>query len=475
MQNSIFLDFHLPNATTWFYFSVMLAVAMFFQFTRVFSLRNWDLLTIFILVPGLLFVQSGHDRRREALQLADAATRLFCLPDADGNAALAAALLEGPAQRRHEVARQLLEQGYQWLLIGSAYWILRCVLDLAFVRRPGLTPNLSPAGLGWLAISLFLALGAVAIMRPPPDEGRIGPPSTVLQEVQRQSEQIVQYRSPQTDRRTVRWWVERTLAGACHLFVIAALGLIGYYHFHNIGTGMAAATAYLTLPYLAFHMTQIHHVLPAALMLWAVAAFRWHRTAGALLGVAAGGFGFPALVAPVWFSFYRGRGLGRFAASFAIAASISLGVAGLVLYLNGKFDLQIPTTIGMPQWSKWKPGEGGEGFWAGAHWAYRIPVFIGAMAFVIITVIWPSPKDLGNVIALSTAHLLALQLWYADRGGAYVLWYLPLLILMIFRPSLHEHVPPMVSTSEAIAEAEKVVKPSSLKRYFRPKMPRQPA
>ncbi len=472
MPNSIFLDFHLPNATTWFYVSLMLGVALFFQFGRVISLRNWDLLTIFALVPGLLLVQSGHDRRREARQLGDAAARLFCLPNADGNAALAAAVLEGPARQREDMSKYLLQAGYQWLLIGSGYWILRCVMDLAFIRRPGLTPNLNPAGLGWLAISLFLALGAVAIKRPPPDEGRVGPPGTVLQETQARFEQIVRNTSGETDRVTVRWWVERTLAGAAHLFVIVALALIGYYHFHNLGTGMAAATAYLALPYLAFHMTQIHHVLPAALMLWAVAAFRWHRTAGALLGVAAGGFGFPALVAPVWFSFYRGRGLGRFSVSFLIAASISLAVAGAVLYLNGKFDLQIPTTIGLPQWSKWKPGGDGEGFWAGVHWAYRIPVFIAAMAFVIITVIWPSPKDLGNVIALSTAHLLAVQLWYADRGGVYVLWYLPLMILMIFRPSLHEHVPPTIGETEPTAVPAEIVKPSPLRRYFRPKVPR---
>jgi hypothetical protein len=469
VPTSIFLDFHLPNATTWFYVSVMLAVAMFFQFHRVFSLRNWDLLAIFVLVPGLLLVQSGHDRRREARQLDDAAARLLSLPDYDGGAALAASVLEGPARQRHAMARHLMGIGYQWLLIASGYWILRCLIDLAFVRRPGLTPNLTPAGLGWLAVSLFLALGAVAVRRPPPDEGPIGPPSTVLKEAQARAEQIVRRTSGESDRAMVRWWVERTIAGACHLAVIAALALIGYYHFHNIGTGMAAATAYLVLPYLAFHMTQIHHVLPTALLLWAVAAFRWHRTAGALLGVAAGGFGFPVFVAPVWFSFYRGRGLGRFVTSFLIAAGISLSVAGVVLWLNGKFDLQIPTTIGLPQWSKWRVGDV-EGFWAGEHWAYRIPVFIAATAFVLITFIWPSPKDLGNVIALSAAHLLAVQLWYADRGGVYILWYLPLLILMIFRPTLHEHVPPLIGLSEKVAEAVEIRKPSPLRRYFRPRV-----
>src|SRR5215207_9356024 len=52
VPRSIFLDFNLPNATTWFYLSLLLAVALFYQFHRLLSLRNWDLVTLFMLVPG---------------------------------------------------------------------------------------------------------------------------------------------------------------------------------------------------------------------------------------------------------------------------------------------------------------------------------------------------------------------------------------------------------------------------------------
>ena len=38
MLASIFLDFNLPNATTWFYFALLLAIALFFKFTRVLSM-----------------------------------------------------------------------------------------------------------------------------------------------------------------------------------------------------------------------------------------------------------------------------------------------------------------------------------------------------------------------------------------------------------------------------------------------------
>src|SRR5438034_9316482 len=57
---SVFLEFSLPNATTWFYFSFLLAVALFFKFSRLLSMRNWDVVTIFLLVPGLLLLQESR-------------------------------------------------------------------------------------------------------------------------------------------------------------------------------------------------------------------------------------------------------------------------------------------------------------------------------------------------------------------------------------------------------------------------------
>src|SRR5438477_4029804 len=59
-SGSIFFDFNLPNATTWFYFSFLLAVALFFKFSRLLSVRNWDVVTVFLLVPGLLLLQQGR-------------------------------------------------------------------------------------------------------------------------------------------------------------------------------------------------------------------------------------------------------------------------------------------------------------------------------------------------------------------------------------------------------------------------------
>src|SRR6516164_5943507 len=59
---SVFLDFNLPNATTWFYFSLLLSVALFFKFNRLLSIRNLDVVALFLLVPALLLIQEPRER-----------------------------------------------------------------------------------------------------------------------------------------------------------------------------------------------------------------------------------------------------------------------------------------------------------------------------------------------------------------------------------------------------------------------------
>src|SRR4029077_14330890 len=95
----LFFNVSLPNAPTWFYFSALLAVALFFKFSRLLSVRNWDVLTLYLPMPGLLLLAES-----------------------------------GGASR----------WGYVWRMAASGYFFLRCLLDLALVRRPALGPNLTP-------------------------------------------------------------------------------------------------------------------------------------------------------------------------------------------------------------------------------------------------------------------------------------------------------------------------------------------
>jgi hypothetical protein len=413
VPSSIFLDFYLPNATTWFYLSALLAVALFYQFHRLLSLRNWDLVTIFMLVPGLLLLQEAA--------AASTKTDRFWI-------------------------------GYLWLLVGTWYYFARCMLDLALVRRPALHPNLNLPGLAWLTGTLFICLGGVALRPETEPEPQVGRGSTVLDESQKRVVDLVTQTTglggqvPALDGRGTKYWVERGFAGACHLGVVVALILIGIWHFQDARAGMAAATLYLLLPYVAFHVTQIHHVWPTALLLWAIVFYRRPIVAGALVGAAVGSLFFPAVTLPVWASFYWKRGARRFLGAVVVTAGVSLILTVLLLWWDGRLGV-IWATLSQPDWVPWRQPQP-ESFWHGLHWAYRIPVFIIYVFFVAATAFWPAPKNLAHLLALLAAVLLGIQFWYGDRGGVYVLWYLPILLLVVFRPNLSDRRPPIPESDD---------------------------
>ncbi len=167
--------------------------------------------------------------------------------------------------------------------------------------------------------------------------------------------------------------------------------------------------------------------------------------AGILLGLAAGSVYFPALLFPVWFSFYWRRGAGRFSGAFVLSALISLVIASWFLLEESNLLAGLQSTLNLAEWQAWKVPTT-EGFWKGIHSAYRIPVFIAYLAFVVTTLFWPSPKNLAHLLALSGAVLIGIQFWYADQGGVYVLWYLPILMLLVFRPNLADRQPPAIQS-----------------------------
>jgi hypothetical protein len=423
---SIFSDFKLPTAATWFYFSMLLAVALFFKFSRLLSVRNWDVVTVFLLVPGLLLLQESRIQLSSQVAGHLGWTSQTTMASGLGTAVVGSqAMLADPSLL---LPTRLAWLGYLWLVCGSAYFLIRCLIDLALVRRPALPPNLNLGGMAWLGAALFGCLVSVAARQyeaPPPPVGKTSP---TLQGAEQGLTDLVNQQNPAAEVEGINthFIVACTLAMLCHLAVCAGLVVIGYRVFQDPAAGMAAATFYLLLPYTAMHVGQVHHVWPSALLVWAVVFYRRPMIAGLLLGLAAGSVYFPALLFPVWFSFYWGRGAWRFAAAFVISAFIIFVITGL--------------TLDLTEWQAWKAPTG-ESIWKGIHWAYRIPVFIAFLAFVIATFFWPSPKNLAHVLALSAAVLIGIQFWYAEQGGVYVLWYLPLMLLLVFRPNLSDRQP----------------------------------
>jgi hypothetical protein len=217
-------------------------------------------------------------------------------------------------------------------------------------------------------------------------------------------------------------------------------------------------------------VAQIHHVWPAAFILWAVYAYRRPGTAGTILGVAAGTAFFPLLLLPLWFGFYRGRGATRFALSFAVAIGLTLAMTAALLLGSGELREYLSATLSLSDWQAWKAPRT-EGLWQGSHWAYRLPVFIAYMAFIVLTIFWPTPRNLAQVIAQTAAVVIGVQFWYADQGGVYVLWYLPLVLLMVFRPNLSDVRPPTPPIAvDLMARARRLIG-----RMRRPAGVRQPA
>ncbi|HVJ82176.1 MAG TPA: hypothetical protein VNC50_14005, partial [Planctomycetia bacterium] len=165
-MSEVFTDFQRLNGTTWFYLSLLLALAVFFRFTRFFYLRNWDLITLFLVVPGLLATNRIDKRMLQILDRAREVERI----------GIPAKPLE-----LEMTALRPLEWGYVWLFIATGYLFLRCALDVFIARRPKVDPNLDISGMACLGCALFGFLMFEVVTKEPDPAGRAS--ATVAQAV----------------------------------------------------------------------------------------------------------------------------------------------------------------------------------------------------------------------------------------------------------------------------------------------------
>ena len=70
----------------------------------------------------------------------------------------------------------------------------------------------------------------------------------------------------------------------------------------------------------------------------------------------------------------------------------------------------------------------------------RYSVLVALIGFCISLVLWPAQKNLGTLMSCSAAVMIATQFWHPRGGGLYMAWYLPLVLLTIFRPNLEDRV-----------------------------------
>jgi hypothetical protein len=429
-MSDILFQYKKVDPTTWVYLSSLLSIALYFKFSRVWSVRNFDLICLILLAPGVVVVEYGLANDSQSIE------RL----------------------------------GYIWLFVTSGIFMVRLLLDPMMIRRPLLEPNLSVGGMTFLGVSLFVFLMANvvnsqptpsdlagakgaeqvrALQAPEPEDQSLtthGPgypllhllPSISTQfffvgNTARQTQQEVNQGQDMVRRATAR-----TMAILAHLAVVAGIVLIGYRHFDNIRAGIAAATLYLLLPYTAQLTGRVDHVLPAALLVWAIEAYRRPLVSGMFIGLAIGVIYYPVFLLPLWLAFYWQRGLLRFGLGVAITLALLVGSLAFTSDSMVSFWSQVQQMFG---WTSLTPATL-EGFWGFGiiDAVYRIPVLIALVAFCISLALWPPQKNLGTLMSCSAAVMLATQFWHPNGGGLYINWYLPLLLLTIFRPNLEDRV-----------------------------------
>lgn len=412
LMHSIFFDFERPNPTTWLYFSIILVVAMFFRFSRVFSLRNFDLISLYVPMPGFLFLLESQNK---------------------GGAGTIA--------------------GYAWLVASSVYFVIRCLVDLGLERRPPHFSNLNPAGISWMSFALFVSLVGITLIPPPENSIDPGVSKFPVEKIRAQGDAAIREQARESHTK-VRMWTERGLSLGCHMAIVVGLVMVSWRHFDDWQPGMAAAACHLVLPY-SFLLTP-HNELgigrwedtwPMALILWSIFFLSSPLISGVLMGIAVGSLLFPFFIVPSWLGLYRGGERYRFLAGFL---TVIFGALVVVL-ASGLVDSWLLS----PDWLPWKqPTSGSESVWNAVPWAwaYRLPVFLIHLVLFFLAGFWPQPRNVGHLIAQCTMLLAATQWWTADQGGAHVLWFLPLFLLLVFRPALRNQY-----AVKDFFEAEKVV------------------
>lgn len=402
------MDVLLPsyslNQATWFYLSFLLVVAIYFRFMRIFSLRNLDLGLLLAASPGLLFVAS----------------------DVTSTQSL----------------------GHAWLFVIACVFLLRLFIDPALNRRPYLGQNLNTHGMGFLCFSVFAFLMTQAIT----SSLSVGTQETIERADQLitrtatdpdSSEEVLATTGPAAPLMTAPFKLvfaelaARILAIFAHVAVITGLWFVGRNLFGDKGIGLAMATLYMLLPCTAYNVGEFNHVLPAALITWAFVAFRKPVVSGVLLGLACGTMLFPVFLLPIWAAFYGRKRAGRFVLALMGVAVVLLASLAFTSIDSDSFFQKTIGTINVPL-AVLSNQEFSPGFWKEADYVspYRWPVMAAYFFMVAFMTIWPRRRNIEVLLAQSAAAIIGTQLWYTQKGGVYLLWYVPLLLMVIFRPRL---------------------------------------
>ena len=334
--------------------------------------------------------------------------------------------------------------GFLWLLGVSLLLLIRLLIDATLVRRPLLEPNLSIGGLSFIGVSLFLFLMAnvaTSTIEEQRNQGpKLGPGYALLNalpDIQTTLDgQKTPWKSDSEFRESsYRSAIAKAIAITANLAIVLGIVAVGYWHFDDTKMGIGAATLYLLLPYTAQMTGSLQHVLPGAMLVWAVLMYRFPLISGGFLGLAAGLTYYPLFLLPLWLSFYWHRGIRRFLAGFAVTILFLVSLLFLespdkaLEHLQHMFGLLAPAMQDL------------QGVW-GLGWSpsFRLPVLVAFCILSFSFIWWPAQKNLATLMSGTAAIMLASQFWHGFGGGLYMAWFLPLVLLTVFRPNLDDRV-----------------------------------
>jgi hypothetical protein len=145
---------------------------------------------------------------------------------------------------------------------------------------------------------------------------------------------------------------------------------------------------------------------------------------------------YPWFLLPFWFGFYWRKGAVRFLLGVLLALAIMITWLALSTGTWETFWEQLRLMLGIRN----PLAVHASGFWQFHEDYFRLPVLVAYVALCCSLALWPPQKNLGTLLSCSAAVMLASQFWHANQGGMYIAWYLPILILTIFRPNLEDRV-----------------------------------
>lgn len=442
----------LANPTWWIYVA-LLVIAVYFRFSRFFSIRNLDLILLLSLSASLTAaVLYPRSELSEQIQQPDAGNISDeSVPPGAGREALA----ESSSWDRRGLIRQWAPVA---LMLSTVLLLARLVLDERLTRRPRLDQNLTTGGIVFLCLPAFAILMSHVALRPPPQHNhqalRFGQALLDRQEVSVDPSKAGETLPAPTETlvaaggnivaglaRTETDWIARGLVIAAHTLVVAGLVLMGHLHFASFQLGISMACLYLLLPCTGVFVHQLSHVLPAACLIWAFVAYRHPLLSGILLGLACGTLFFSVFLLPLWAVFYGRRGGIRFVSSVVAVAAVLVSSLLMISRDASSFMDKLITTA---NWTVFRLLEADSAASESEISQVIIRIVMGALFFVMMTAltVLPRPRNLENLLGNSTCLIVAAQLWYPEDIGHYVMWYLPLLLLVIFRPRLDRLIPP---------------------------------